>query len=179
MENPVAEIRDVVRSITEPYEATEIAKNVEKYFTNDAYIIHPILNQPQTSNSREDLIGIYKMLRVTTVNNKIEFHSVMFNEDMTRGALDLTEYLTARWNPLLKSHLVPARFLVFIDLRKCEDGKYRICRQHDNFPSDLTMSGQGQFIPGLSLLNDLVKGSIGFFAGRLGRLLLARGWFGP
>lgn len=91
--------------------------------------------------------------RVTTVNNRIEFHHVMFNEDMTRGALgeylilshisclstyhlslsgnnlaELTEHLNVRWNPLLKSHNIPARFLVLIDLKKCSDGKYRIWR---------------------------------------------------
>ncbi|KAG0152127.1 hypothetical protein CROQUDRAFT_650179 [Cronartium quercuum f. sp. fusiforme G11] len=178
MENPVKEIRDVVRSITEPYEASVIAKNVEKYFTPDAYILHPILKQPQTAQSRDDLVGIYKMLRVMTINNKIEFHSVMFNEDMTRGALDLTEYLNVRWNPLLSSNVLPARLLVFIDLRKCKDGLYRISRQHDNMPSDFTLSGQAAMIPGLAIVNDIVKGSIGFIAAKLGRFLLARGWLG-
>ncbi|EGG01560.1 uncharacterized protein MELLADRAFT_110929 [Melampsora larici-populina 98AG31] len=62
MDNPIAEIKDVVRSITEPYEATTLAKNVEKYFTADAYILHPAFNQPHTVNGRDDLVGIYKML---------------------------------------------------------------------------------------------------------------------
>lgn len=179
MDNPVAEIRDVVRSITEPYEASIIASNVRKYFTTDATIEHPVLNQPASVNGRDDLEGIYKMLRVMTVNNKIDFHAVMFNEDMTQGAIDLTEWINFRWNPFMSSTKLPARLLVRIDLKKCEDGKYRIWRQQDNFPSDLTQSGQARLIPGLSTLNNIVKTTVAIMTAKIGRVLLSRGWLGP
>ncbi|EGG01730.1 uncharacterized protein MELLADRAFT_110778 [Melampsora larici-populina 98AG31] len=114
MDNPVAEIEDVVRCITEPADASIIVKNVEKYFTHDARIYHPLFNQPYSQeNSLEDLKGIYAML------------------------------------------------------------------QDDNFPSDLTISGFSKMLPGLTTLNDCMKGTAGFIAAKLGRFLLARGWFGP
>lgn len=37
MDDPVTQIRDVVKSITEPYQASVICENVDKYFTEDAY----------------------------------------------------------------------------------------------------------------------------------------------
>ncbi|KAG0146974.1 hypothetical protein CROQUDRAFT_715265 [Cronartium quercuum f. sp. fusiforme G11] len=182
MDDPVVEIEDVVRSLTEPSEATAIAKNVEKYFTPSAYITHPFFNQPRTGNGRKDLVGIYRMLRVFTLNNKIEFHAVMFNGDKTQGTIELTEHVTMRLNPISRYFGVRegVRFLVRIDLEKSpEDGKYRISRQDDNFPSDLTTSGIHRSFPGLSVLNNVVKGTIGFLAAKLGRILLSQGWLGP
>lgn len=182
MDDPVKEIKDVVRSITEPYEAGVIVANIDKYFTRDAQIFHPFINQPYgKDNGREDLKGIYKMLRVQTINNKIDFHAVMFNEDKTQGTLELTEHVTMRMNPLsrMSSSQTAVRFLVRIDLRICEDGKYRIYRQEDNFPSDITQSGFAAAIPGLGTLNTMVKTAAGFATSKLGRFFLAYGWFGP
>ncbi|KAH9811430.1 hypothetical protein DFH28DRAFT_1179754, partial [Melampsora americana] len=73
----------VVSSINAPYEASVIASNVRKYFTTDATIEHPVLNQPAAISGKDDLEVIYKMLRVIRVNNKIDFHAVMVDEDMT------------------------------------------------------------------------------------------------
>ncbi|KAH9808889.1 hypothetical protein DFH28DRAFT_1134648 [Melampsora americana] len=182
MDDPVKEIEDVVRSVTEPYEASVIAANIDKYFTRDAQIFHPFINQPYSKeNGREDLKGIYKMLRVQTIDNKIDFHAVMFNEDKTRGTIELTEHVTMRLNPFPRpSSSRPAvRFLVRVDLRKGEDGKYRIYRQEDNFPSDLTQSGFAASIPGLGTLNNLIKSTAGFATAKLGRFFLTYGWFGP
>ncbi|EGG11319.1 uncharacterized protein MELLADRAFT_76617 [Melampsora larici-populina 98AG31] len=182
MDDPVKEIEDVVRSITEPYEASVIADNIEKYFTRDAQIFHPFINQPYSKdNGREDLKGIYKILRVQTIDNKIDFHAVMFNEDKTQGTIELTEHVCMRMNPLsrLRPSRASVRFLVRIDLKKCEDGKYRIYRQEDNFPSDLTQSGFAAAIPGMGTLNTIIKSTAGYATAKLGRFFLAYGWFGP
>lgn len=63
-------------------------------------------------------------------------------------------------------------------IRLSKNKKHKKHRQHDNFPSDISMSGQAYLIPGLSTLNNLVKGYIGFMAGKLGMFLLGRGWLG-
>ncbi|EGG08405.1 uncharacterized protein MELLADRAFT_105052 [Melampsora larici-populina 98AG31] len=141
MNNPVKELTEVVRSITEPYEASEIIKNVDKYFTEDAYILHPIINQALRFRGKENLKGIYKFFRVMTINNKIEFDAVMFNQDHTKATLELTEELEIR---LLPRGIWPRRikFLIRVDLEKSPtDSKYRIKRQNDNFVSDIASSG--------------------------------------
>ncbi|EGG05227.1 uncharacterized protein MELLADRAFT_107814 [Melampsora larici-populina 98AG31] len=129
MDNPVTQIEDVVRSITEPYSARVIADNIEKYFTRDAQLIHPTINQPY----------------------------------------NLTEHVTAR-SPIIRcfSKGGTVRLIVKISMKKCEDGKYRIYRQEDNAPTDLTRGGWPiASIPGLSLINDLVKGTAGFMIAKL------------
>ncbi|KAH9814464.1 hypothetical protein DFH28DRAFT_309761 [Melampsora americana] len=180
MENPVTEIEDVVRSITEPYSAKVIAQNIDKYFTRDAKIIHPTINQPYSKdNGREDLKGIYKMFRTQTIDNKIIFHAVMFNHDKTECAIDLSEQVTTR-NPILRyiSTGGTVRLIVKVSMRECEDGKYRIYLQEDNAPTDLTRGGWPiASIPGVAFLNDLIKYSAGFWISKLGLFLYDRGWF--
>lgn len=176
MDDPVAQIEDVVRSITEPYAASVIATNVEKYFTEDAFIWHPILNQSKARNSREHLKGIYKMLRVTTIKNKIEFRAVMFNSDKTKGAIELTEYLHPRLFPFRKSQIA-LPFWVRIDLIKGIDGKYRICRQHDVMVNDPRVSHR-TFLSCFHIIVNLIKAFNAFICGMLGKFLLDNGYLG-
>ncbi|KAH9821682.1 hypothetical protein DFH28DRAFT_528407 [Melampsora americana] len=177
MEDPVKELRDVVRSITEPYSASVITQNVEKYFTEDAYIEHPFFNQPKSAHGKDMLKGYYKFLRVFSINNKIDFHQVMFNEDQTHASIDLTQNANPRLLPWL-AFRVHVRFYTLVELRKEEDGKYRITHQIDNFPSDLGRSGLPTF-PGIRCASDLIKTCIGIIAGLLGQFLLSKGCFGP
>lgn len=84
MQDPVHEIRSVISSITEPREAAVILANVDKYFTATASIIHPMFNSPKQAG-REGLKAAYKMLRVLTINNKMEYHVVAFDNVVVRS----------------------------------------------------------------------------------------------
>jgi len=179
MDDPVKQVRDVVRGVTEPYAAAEIADNIEKYYEVDAGIEHPVLSLPRGKNSRDHLKGIYKLFRVNTINQKIWFHSVMFNEDLTRCSIDLTEDLYFRNNPLLSSLKISGRLLVILDLKKCDDGKYRITKQHDIPITDISWLGLASLVfPGVGCLYNLYKESVGVWTGRIGLFLLGRGWLG-
>ncbi|KAL8279239.1 hypothetical protein RQP46_008276 [Phenoliferia psychrophenolica] len=150
MEDPVNQIRDVVRRITEPRDARTILKHVDQYFAEDATIVHPMLNSPAKAG-REGVKAAYKMLRVLTLNNHIDFHAVGFDRIVLRkgqehqtGLIDLTESLQLRFLPLPTS-LNPTlhiRFLVRIDLTKSpSDGLWYITKQEDNLPSDFGSTG--------------------------------------
>jgi len=157
MENPRAEIQDVVRSITEPQDAETVLANIDKYFTEDAYLLHPVVNQPEFSRGRDNLKALYYIFRKISYGNKIIFHAVMFSEDFTQCTLELTELVRVGMHPLLGPSQ-SVRFLVRVDLRREADGKYRICRQHDNFINDIGMSGIRLF-PGATFISNLIKAS--------------------
>ncbi|KAG0146522.1 hypothetical protein CROQUDRAFT_657340 [Cronartium quercuum f. sp. fusiforme G11] len=180
MENPVNEVRDVVRGVTEPHDAAEIARNVEKYFTEDAIILHPALDLPRTPNSRDHIMGIYKWFRVNTINQKIWFNSVAFNEDFTICHIDLTEDLYLRNIPLISQKKFSGRLLVTLELKKCDDNKYRITSQRDTALSDISWTGLASGIfPLVGTLKYYWKAWAAIFAGTTGRFLLGRGWLGP
>ncbi|PLW22577.1 hypothetical protein PCANC_04502 [Puccinia coronata f. sp. avenae] len=174
MDDPVKELPEVVRKITEPYAATEIVRNVNKYFTDDAYLLYPMINQPHTKNGKTSLMGIYKLFRVLTINNQIEFHAVMFSEDRLHATIELTETLQGRFIPIW----VKLRFISRVDLRKESDGKYRICKQEDNYPNDLKRAGL-DFIPGLAQLLAIWKLILGLTSATVGNFYLKNAMFGP
>jgi hypothetical protein len=62
MEDPVQDIRRVVRALCEPRHATKMLEAVDTYFSPDAIIVHPMLNSP-ASQGREGVKAAYKMLR--------------------------------------------------------------------------------------------------------------------
>ncbi|PLW39356.1 hypothetical protein PCANC_02102 [Puccinia coronata f. sp. avenae] len=171
MENPRTEIEDVVRSITEPQDAETVLANVDKYFTEDAYLLHPLVNQPEFARGRENLKAIYFMFRKGTFENKIHFHAVMFSEDSTQCTLELTEDVRSGLHPSIAGPLQSVRFLVRVDFRREADGKYRICRQQDNFISDIRISGFSLF-PGSAFISDLIKTSGALFYPREHVILL-------
>ncbi|KNZ64268.1 hypothetical protein VP01_1049g3 [Puccinia sorghi] len=159
-----------------------------KYFTEDAFLLYPMFNQPHTTHGKENLKGIYKLLfnRVFSINNKIEFHALMFSEDRLNATVgkrrdhqytsrpDLTETVEARFCTSIKAKL---HFITRVDMRKEGDGKYRICRQEDNYPNDLRRSGIPLY--GLSIFTATYKIIAGTLVSCVGRFLLEKGWFGP
>ncbi|KNE97399.1 hypothetical protein PSTG_09371 [Puccinia striiformis f. sp. tritici PST-78] len=172
---------EVVRMITEPYEATEIVRNVNKYFTEDAYLLYPMVNQPYTKQGKTKLIGLYKLFRVLTINNQIEFHAVMFSEDKLKAAIELTETLQELTETLQGRFITiwfRLRFISRVDLRKEKDGKYRICKQEDNYPNDLKRAGL-EIIPGLATFLDICKFLLGLLAASIGNYYLENNLFGP
>lgn len=174
MDDPVKEIEDVVRSLTEPDEARIMAQNVEKYFTRDAYIVYPILKLcKHNPRGRSHLQGLYKWLRVITIHNKIEFHHVMWSEDRLHATIELTEHYEPHLLPSLAYSKI--RFITRIDLRREEDQKYRIYRQQDNYPTDLA---DLELFPRLGVVSDVIKYTVGFFASRIGQFFLAKNIFG-
>lgn len=110
MEDPQLDIRNVVRNLTEPRDAEVMLATVDKYFSPNAVIIHPMLNSPK-EHGREGVKAAYKMLRVLTIGNKIDFHCCGWDRVVVRkgvehqvGLLDLTESLTLRFLPLSEKY---------------------------------------------------------------------------
>lgn len=178
MNDPVKELPEVVRACVETYEATEIAKHIDTYFTQDAFILHPFINQPARVHGKEYLKGIYKVFRSLSVNNQVSFHAVMFNEDKTQAAIEVTERLESRFLPR-GSFILHIKFLTRLDLEKSGDGKYRITRQDDNFVSDLAMSGILPFNPIFVATITFIKSFLGYWVAIIGRFLLEKKIFGP
>ncbi|ORY90637.1 hypothetical protein BCR35DRAFT_274577 [Leucosporidium creatinivorum] len=185
MEDPQFDIRNVVRSITEPREADQLLANVDRYFTSDAVIVHPMLNSPSASG-RAGVKAAYKMLRVLTIGNKVDFHVVALdrivnkkNVEHTTALLDITEHLQLRFLPLPTSYnpWFHIRFLVRVDLIKCEDGLWRITKQEDNLPTDFGSTGLA--LPGIPLasISDAFKWCCGAGTLATSRVITALGLF--
>ncbi|PLW26360.1 hypothetical protein PCASD_20709 [Puccinia coronata f. sp. avenae] len=79
----------------------------------------------------------------------------MVNKDQTQATIDLYQTIMFRLLPI-KAFNARLNYIVRLGLRKCEDGKYRIYRQQDNLPTDITQSGfpLPRFI---RIINDVTK----------------------
>ncbi|KDE08673.1 hypothetical protein, variant [Microbotryum lychnidis-dioicae p1A1 Lamole] len=169
MENPASEIRNVVRKITEPRESAKILASVDRYFSDDSVIVHPMLNSPR-AQGKHGVKAAYRMLRALTLNNKIEYHAVAF-EDVTKSKggetraclIDLTEHLQLRFLPVpeARNPVFHVRFLVRVDLRKGADNLWYITKQEDNIPTDPGSSGLLLIVPPINAMVNTVK----WFAG--------------
>ncbi|GAA5998140.1 uncharacterized protein JCM10292_002349 [Rhodotorula paludigena] len=149
MDDPQTDVRRVVSELCEPQDAAEMVAAVEKYFTEDAVFVYPLLNSPK-SVGREGVKAAYKMLRVLSYGQRFDFHAVGFDRitvhkgvERMKGFLDLTEHLKLSFIPL-PERLNPTfhiRFLSRIDFVKGPDDKWYIEKQEDNIPSDFGSTG--------------------------------------
>ncbi|GAA6010932.1 hypothetical protein JCM11491_004607 [Sporobolomyces phaffii] len=186
MQSPQNEIRRVVRQLVESDKSSDILAAVDKYFAADAQIVYPLLNSPRQSG-REGVKAAYKMLRVLTYGNQVEFNVVAFDRiravkgvEYQSGFLDVVETLKFRV-PLVPERLNPSfsiRFLTRIDLRKETDGSdlWRVVKQEDSLPTDYASTGIRLF-PFDRQLSNLVKFATGLGTLVVGSTLTRLNWF--
>ncbi|KAH9443994.1 hypothetical protein Pst134EA_025790 [Puccinia striiformis f. sp. tritici] len=175
MDNPIEELACVVLSVTEPSSA-EVFRNIDKYFTEDVALFYPIFNQIYNRNGRENLKAAYQWRKTFTFNSKIKFNAIMVSKDQTQATLDITSTFRLRLLPI-KAFDPQINFIIRVGLRKCPcDGKYRIYRQQDNFPSDLTQSGVPlpQFV---RIISDVTKAIAWLLIVYIGHILMMLGIF--
>ncbi|OAV94949.1 hypothetical protein PTTG_06686 [Puccinia triticina 1-1 BBBD Race 1] len=176
MDNPIEELADVVRSVTEVEHTSEVFANIDRYFTEDAQLIYFNLSSIYSRNGRQNLKAAYQVSRVLGFGIKIDIHEVMVNKEQTEATIDLTQSVRIRLLPIQSANVV-CNFIVRLALRKsCEDNKYRIYRQHDNFPTDLTQSGlpMPNFI---RVINDVIKALAWLYVVAWGRIFMMLGIF--
>lgn len=162
-----------MRSVTEPQEPQIVLGNIDKYFATDAFILHPWLNQPEFARGRDNLKALYSVFRRVSRDNKITFHGIMFNDDMTQCTLDLTEEGRAGIMTSILTKKRALHFLVRLDLRKDADGKYRIWRQLDIVLGDYGMLRSILFPQG-SMVNQFIKACCAVWTILFGRYLSQR-----
>jgi hypothetical protein len=118
-------------------------KTITRYFTEDAYILHPLVNQPEFARGRENLKALYFILwaanksfthpldefahstrsnlpcpfpsRKGTFENKIHFHAVMFSEDLTQCTLGMWAF----FSPALTTPVTGYTLNLCLTISKC------------------------------------------------------------
>ncbi|TNY23386.1 hypothetical protein DMC30DRAFT_414255 [Rhodotorula diobovata] len=169
MDNPATDVRRVVRELCCPEDANEMLAAVDKYFTEDATFVYPLLNTPPAAG-RDGVKAAYKMLRVLSYGQRFDFHAVAFDRitsdnkgvERMKGFLDCTEHLKFSFIPL-PDRVNPTfhlRFLTRVDLVKGSDDKWRIEKQEDSLPSDYASTGL-HVLPFDREISNLVKWCMG------------------
>ncbi|GAA5856825.1 hypothetical protein JCM3766R1_004392 [Sporobolomyces carnicolor] len=106
MQSPQNEIRRVVRELVESERSVDILAAVDRYFARDAQIVYPLLNSPRSAGV-EGVKAAYKMLRVLTYDNSIDFNATCWDRirvvkgvEYQTGLLDVVETLKFRLVPV-------------------------------------------------------------------------------
>ncbi|GAA5901894.1 uncharacterized protein JCM6883_000429 [Sporobolomyces salmoneus] len=183
MQSPQNEIRRVVRELVESEKSTDMLAAVEKYFAPDAEIVYPLLNSPRSSG-REGVKACYKMLRVLTYGNKVEFNATCWDRirivkgvEHQTGFLDLVETLKFRAPvPEFMNPSFSIRFLIRVDLRKDSNDLWHIVKQEDSIPTDFASTGLRLF-PFDREISNAIKFTTGLGTLVVGSTLTRLGWF--
>lgn len=176
MDNPIEELAGVIRALTESPSTQQVFDNIDKYFTEDAAIFYPVFNQIYTRNGRENLKAAYQWRRTFTYNDRSEYNVIMVNKDQTQATIDTIQVIRFRLAPI-RAFDARINYIIRLGLRRCDyDGKYRVYRQQDNFPTDITQSGIP--LPHIvRIINDATKAFAWLFVVFIGHILMMLGIF--
>ncbi|WAR56868.1 hypothetical protein PtB15_7B720 [Puccinia triticina] len=169
MDDPANQIRGIVRSLIEPYRHAVIGENVSKYFTPDALITNPFWSHARLSKSEIHVKSIYEIIRLFSINIRVHFQGVMFDETKEHCTIELVETMDSilHYN-FLANVRIP--LLIRLDLTKGTDGNYRISKEKSNIPTDLKMVGMVLF-PTLISFGKILGSTAGIGTGVIGQIV--------
>lgn len=84
MENPVKEAEGVIKSLVQSSPAAQ-KEAVQRYFTPDAYFIHPFCRTGCFENSRYLIEAIYRWYKIMSPTIDIQINSVGMFKARSRG----------------------------------------------------------------------------------------------
>ncbi|KAJ1030571.1 hypothetical protein NDA16_001480 [Ustilago loliicola] len=148
MEDPVNEIRGVVKGLVAARNASEQKYCIQRYFAPDASFDHVLCTVSSGPNSRDNgLLPIYQWLRVIS-RSDIEVYST--------NKLFLEAVQTLRPNlPIIRDVIAKdARIVVALQLQRGADGKFYIKSQEDHYAVQVLPFG---LVPGGETATVLVK----------------------
>ncbi|CEO59666.1 hypothetical protein PMG11_04334 [Penicillium brasilianum] len=112
MDNPVAEIRTVIRLLTQSTPSLQ-EKALERFFTTNASFVHPFCRVPSFNGSRWWVIKIFQWYKIMSPRIEMEVHSVAFDEDHQKLYVHMSQ-LFSIW--LVPFHVAPVTLTTVLDL---------------------------------------------------------------
>ncbi|KAK0466226.1 uncharacterized protein EV420DRAFT_816800 [Desarmillaria tabescens] len=136
MQHPAHEISSVVSLITTAV-APEIQKaGIQRYFTPDAGLRHPLCAVSPGPGSRERVLGIYQWYRVMSPKVELDVKSVVYDKEQGILILEVVQSFHIRLSPFKPA---PSRLVVRLTLKEV-DRLYYIAFQEDFYHPDDLMS---------------------------------------
>ncbi|TKY90048.1 hypothetical protein EX895_000046 [Sporisorium graminicola] len=154
MEDPVSEIRGVVKGLVAARNASEQKYCMQRYFAPDASFDHVLCTVASGPSSRDKgLLPIYQFLRVISKSDIEVFH-VAFDQQTNKLFLEAVQTLRPNL-PVVRDVIAKdARIVVALQLQRGADGKFYIKSQQDLYAPQVLPFG---IIPGGETVTMLVK----------------------
>lgn len=157
MEDPVKDVKEVVRALVDYPTLKGQEDTLREYFTSDVEFYHPYLN---LNRGVEVLIAIFNMAQLLLNYSGVDFHTIVY--DGVSNCIDLRMTVYIKPWAFLKLRTIPLRFNTLLELRDViVDGKTlkKIKVQRDYFIRSPLL----QFIPVFGDIYDSEK--LRFFLG--------------
>ncbi|KAF2807896.1 uncharacterized protein BDZ99DRAFT_68391 [Mytilinidion resinicola] len=130
MENPVDEISGVIHSLTQDPTPQQMG-TIENYFTPNATFTHPFC-RTLTSNSKTQIIYIYRWYKIMSPNIDITIKSVAFDKQNLTLYVSISQVFKLFIIPFYKA---PVSLVTLLQLER-RDKKYYIANQNDLYQTD-------------------------------------------
>jgi hypothetical protein len=136
MDNPVAEIPDVINLCAGADSADNQVTVFHRVFTRDASFLHPLCYVPLRPDPLKRVIGIFLLYRAVIPHAKFDIQAVSFDERsemlfvhlLWSPWIRLVSLVTLGWRPAVPMHII-------FHLRKMKD-KWCIDAQGGCYPAD-------------------------------------------
>lgn len=129
MQDPDKDISHVVALLTTSAHPGAHKAAVERFFTSDAGLKHPLCVVTRGPNSRCEILGAYQWYRILSPRAVVEVKEIVYNRRKNVLFLEVVQRFRVRWSPFPP---IPARSIVRLDLEE-RDGLHYIVLEEDLF----------------------------------------------
>ncbi|EAU39582.1 conserved hypothetical protein [Aspergillus terreus NIH2624] len=112
MENPEAEIRDVILNLTQGTPLVQ-ARTIDEYFTSNAVFVHPFCRTWDIEGSRWFVKEIYRWYKIMSPHIEIEVNSVAYDEQHLKIYANISQVFSIWAIPF---HSSPVTLTTVLDL---------------------------------------------------------------
>ncbi|KAF9222242.1 hypothetical protein BS17DRAFT_756399 [Gyrodon lividus] len=134
MQNPERELPHALHILTSAQSPAILHRAVERFFTPDASLHHPLSIVESGPHSREKILKVYDWCRAVSPGTKSRVNEMAYDKENHVMYLDVTQSFRVRFSPC---GVVPSRFVVRIGLVKKDDSFYIKTREDYFHPTDL------------------------------------------
>ncbi|KIJ47847.1 hypothetical protein M422DRAFT_28647 [Sphaerobolus stellatus SS14] len=154
MQDPEREIGNIVLQLTTSTDADKQQAAIDRYFTHDASLDHPVVKVNPSIDSRQSILHIFVFYRFGSSRSKLQVLDVVYNPDSMKIFVNISHEMSQFFNPFAPTH---GNMLVQLDLVK-RNKLYYIKVQNDYYmPEELVSLNFPFFVPILNFVKQRVN----------------------
>lgn len=154
MQNPQRDLPVVLTALATSRSPADLRTAVQKFYTHDASLHHPLGIVEHGPNSRQKILGVYEWHRIISPDTTSSVNAMLYDRKHHVLVVEVTQYFHVRISPFKAA---PSRYIIRVVLQERDKEFYIYSQEEFLHPMDLMNSVLPPLAP-------LVRLALVFFA---------------
>ncbi|KAG0692976.1 hypothetical protein DFH29DRAFT_839440 [Suillus ampliporus] len=137
MQKPQRDLPKVLLALTTAHNPADLRAAVNKFYTHDASLHHPLSIVEHGENSKQDILGVYEWYRIVSPNTTSNVTVALYDSKSKTTIAHVTQQFNVRISPFKAA---PSRYIIRLELKEHGGLYYIYSEEISVHPTDLMNS---------------------------------------